>query len=251
MQDALPGEIGAFAAAITTGDRSGMGEGTLKALRDTNLAHLLAISGLHMGLLAGFVFSVVRLAIAMVPFVALRLPGHRIAAVFALIAAASYLALSGGNVATERAFIMVAVALIAVVFNRRAISLRAVALAALIVLVLRPEALLGPGFQMSFAATTALVAVFNHLRGAPEVVPRWLWAVLAVILSSAVAGFATAPVAAAHFNRIAQFGLVANLLTVPLMGILVMPAAVVAACLRLLGLRHRHFGCWGAAWPGY
>lgn len=236
MQNALPGEIGAFAAAITTGDRSGMGEGTLKALRDTNLAHLLAISGLHMGLLAGFVFSVVRLAIAMVPFVALRLPGHRIAAVFALIAAAGYLALSGGNVATERAFIMVAVALIAVVFNRRAISLRAVALAALIVLVLRPEALLGPGFQMSFAATTALVAVFNHLRGAPEVVPRWLWAVLAVILSSAVAGFATAPVAAAHFNRIAQFGLVANLLTVPLMGILVMPAAVVAACLAPFGL---------------
>lgn len=236
VQAALPGEVGAFAAAITTGDRSGMGLETQEALRNTNLAHLLAISGLHMGLLAGFVFASLRLGLAAVPVVALRVPGRKIAAGFALAAAAFYLALSGGNVATERAFVMVAVALTAILFDRRAISLRAVALAALIVLVLRPEALLGPGFQMSFAATTALVAVFNRMRGVPEYVPRWLWPVLAVVMSSAVAGLATAPVAAAHFNRIAQYGLLANLLTVPLMGVLVMPAAVVAACLAPLGL---------------
>ncbi|TNF18917.1 MAG: ComEC family competence protein [Rhodobacteraceae bacterium] len=236
VQDALPGEVGAFAAAITTGDRSGMGLETQVALRNTNLAHLLAISGLHMGLLAGFVFATLRLGLAAIPALALRVPGRKIAAGFALAAAAFYLALSGGNVATERAFVMVAVALAAILFDRRAISLRAVALAALIVLILRPEALLGPGFQMSFAATTALVAVFNRLRRAPEHVPRWLWPVLMVMLSSAVAGFATAPVAAAHFNRIAQYGLLANLLTVPLMGVLVMPAAVVAACLAPLGL---------------
>lgn len=236
VQAALPGEVGAFAAAITTGDRSGMSEATKQALRDTNLAHLLAISGLHMGLLAGFVFGAVRLALAAVPAVGLRVPSRKIAAVTALCAAAGYLALSGGNVATERAFVMAAVALVAILFDRRAISLRAVAVAALIVLTLRPEVLLGPGFQMSFAATTALVAVFAPLRGAPESVPRWVWPVLAVALSSAVAGFATAPVAAAHFNRVAQFGLVANLLSVPLMGVLIMPAAVVAACLAPFGL---------------
>ncbi|WP_283647167.1 ComEC/Rec2 family competence protein [Marinovum algicola] len=236
VQAALPGEVGAFAAAITTGDRSGMGEATKQALRDTNLAHLLAISGLHMGLLASFVFGAVRLALAAVPVVALRVPGRKIAALAALVAAAGYLALSGGNVATERAFVMVAVALTAVLFDRRAISLRAVAVAAMIVLILRPEALLGPGFQMSFAATTALVAVFSRLRGAPQMMPRWLWPVVAVMLSSAVAGLATAPVAAAHFNRIAQWGLLANLTTVPLMGLVVMPAAVVAACLAPFGL---------------
>lgn len=237
VQSRLSGEVGAFAAAITTGDRSGMSLGTIENLRRSNLAHLLAISGLHMGLLAGFVYGAARLVLNLVPYLALRVPIRQIASVVALIVAAGYLALSGGNVATERAFVMVAVALAAVFFHRRAISLRAVAFAALIVMVLRPEALLGPGFQMSFAATSALVAVFSFMRNdrVPNL-PRWARPVLAVVLSSAVAGLATAPIAALHFNRIAQFGLLANLLSVPLMGALVMPAAVVAACLAPLGL---------------
>ena len=156
----LPGDVGGFAAAVTTGDRSGISQGALEALRASNTAHLLAISGLHMGLLSGFVFGLLRLGFALVPFIALRWPTRKLAAAGALIAGAIYLALSGGNVATERAFVMVAVALVAVLMDRRALTLRAVAIAALIVLTLRPEAMLGPGFQMSFAATTALVAVF-------------------------------------------------------------------------------------------
>ncbi|MDF1855448.1 ComEC/Rec2 family competence protein [Pseudooceanicola sp.] len=237
VRAALPGETGAFGAAVMTGDRSGMGQATLAALRKSNLAHLLAISGLHMGLLAGFVFGAVRLALACWPWAALRWPLHKIAALVALLAAAAYLVLSGGSVATERAFVMVAVALGALLGNRRALSLRAVALAALIVLVLRPEALLGPGFQMSFAATLALVAAFDLLRRHP-LSGRWRWLapVLAMVLSSAVAGAATAPVAAAHFNQIARLGLLANLLAVPVMGLVVMPAAVVSACLMPLGL---------------
>ncbi|MEQ9260691.1 MAG: ComEC/Rec2 family competence protein [Roseovarius sp.] len=237
VQAALPGETGAFAAAIMTGDRSGIGQETLTALRISNLAHLLAISGLHMGLLAGVVFGAVRLGLAMVPWVALRWPIKKIAAVTALLAGAGYLALSGGNVATERAYIMVAVMLCAILADRRALSLRAVALAALIVLGLRPEALLGPGFQMSFAATTALVAVFSLLRERRwQVGPRWLQGAQAVVISSFVAGLATAPIAAAHFNQIAHYGLLANLLSVPLMGLLVMPAAVLSACLLPFGL---------------
>ncbi|WP_299842425.1 ComEC/Rec2 family competence protein [uncultured Roseovarius sp.] len=237
VQAALPGETGAFAAAIMTGDRSGMGQETLKALRVSNLAHLLAISGLHMGLLAGFVFAVFRLSFAAVPVVGLRVPAKKLSAIMALIVAAGYLALSGGNVATERAFVMVAVALVAVLFDRRVLSLRAVAVAAVIVLCLRPEALLGPGFQMSFAATTALVAVFGWLRDHKiKLGPPWMQPVAAVVISSLVAGLATAPVAAAHFNQIAHYGLVANLVSVPLMGILVMPAAVLAAFLLPIGL---------------
>lgn len=132
---------------------------------------------------------------------------------------------------------MVAVALCALMIGRRAISLRSVAIAAIIVLVLRPEALLGPGFQMSFAATTALVAVFGWIRdGQVPLGPNWLKPVSAVVISSAVAGIATAPIAAAHFNAIAQYGLLANLASVPLMGVLVIPAAVVAAVLAPIGL---------------
>ncbi|MCZ4353630.1 ComEC/Rec2 family competence protein [Roseovarius aestuarii] len=237
VQDTLPGEPGAFAAAIMTGDRSGMGQGTLTDLRVSNLAHLLAISGLHMGLLAGFVFATLRYGLALMPWVALRVQSKPLAAAFALAAAAMYLALSGGSIATERAFIMAAVMLVAVMLNRRALSLRAVALAALITLGLRPEALMGPGFQMSFAATTALIAVFGWLRdSAVTRGPRWARPVIAVVVSSGVAGFATAPIAAAHFNQFAHYGLIANLLSVPLMGVLVMPAAVLSACLLPFGL---------------
>jgi len=237
VQAALPGETGGFAAAIMTGDRSGMGQDTLTALRVSNLAHLLAISGLHMGLLTAFVFGALRYGLALVPWLALRAPVKPIAAGLALIVAAFYLGLSGGSIATERAFIMVAVMLVAVMLSRRALSLRSVALAALIVLVLRPEALMSPGFQMSFAATTALIAVFGWMQhDAVPRGPKWLRPVIAVVISSGIAGIATAPIAAAHFNQIAHYGLIANLASVPLMGALVMPAAVLSVCLMPFGL---------------
>ncbi|KNG92981.1 ComEC/Rec2 family competence protein [Pseudaestuariivita atlantica] len=237
LQAALPGPEGGVLAAIVTGDRSALDPRIVEDLRATNLAHLLAISGLHMGLAAGVVFGMVRGALALAPSLALRWPIRRIAAVAGFLAAAAYLALSGGNVATERAFIMVSVALGAVLLDRRALSLRAVALAALIVLALRPEALLSPGFQMSFAATTALVAAFagiRELRRDPA--PGWLRPVIALVVSSGVAGIATAPVAAAHFNMFAHYGLIANLLSVPLMGAVIMPFAIAGLVLMPLGL---------------
>lgn len=236
VRQVLPGDVGGFAAAVTTGDRSGVSQARLQALRDSNLAHLLAISGLHMGLLAGFVFAALRIGLSLFPSVALRLPVRKIAAFWALIVAAGYLGLSGGNVATERAFVMTAVVLGAVLADRRALSIRAVAVAALIVLTLRPESLLGPGFQMSFAATTALVAVFGWLRGSwVSTGARWQKTVLGLVLSSAVAGLATSPIGAAHFNTMSHYGLLANLLCVPLMGLLVIPSAVLALCLAPVG----------------
>ena len=237
VQANMPGRAGAFATAVMTGDRSAMERGAVEDLRASNLAHLLAISGLHMGLLTGFVFAALRYILAAVPRLALRIAVKKVAAVGALMAGAAYLALSGGNVATERAFVMVAVMFLAVLMDRRALTLRAVAVAAIIVLSLRPEVLPEPGFQMSFAATTALVAVFGVLRNwNGATVHKALRPVLAVVISSAVAGLATAPIAAAHFNRIADFGLIANLLSVPLMGLVVMPGAVLAACLAPFGL---------------
>ncbi|MEM9576137.1 MAG: ComEC/Rec2 family competence protein [Pseudomonadota bacterium] len=235
--DVLPGDTGGFAVAVTTGARSAISQKALEDLRASNLAHLLAISGLHMGLLTAFVFGLLRAIFALIPPLALRWPSRKMAAVGALIAASGYLALSGGNVATERAFIMVAVALCAIMVNRRAISLRAVAIAAIIVLVLRPEALLGPGFQMSFAATTALVAVFGYMRDHRITIgPKWAQPVIGVLLASGISGLATAPVGAAHFNAISHYGLLANLLSVPVMGTVVVPAAVLALCLAPIGL---------------
>jgi competence protein ComEC len=239
LQSRIPGQAGAFAAAILTGDRSGISAQTAENLRASNLSHLLAISGLHMGLLTGAVFAAIRMGLALIPPAFFYLPTKKIAAVCALIAGALYLALSGWNVATERAYIMVSMMFIAVLFDRQAISLRAVAMAALLILLIRPEVLPEPGFQMSFAATTALVAVFTIVRRLNVMGrwPKWLSGALTVVLSSAVAGIATGPVAAAHFNRIADLGLIANVISVPVMGAVVMPSAVLAAVLTPFGLQ--------------
>jgi competence protein ComEC len=252
VREVLPGESGAFAATITTGDRSSMDRSTIDALRGSNLAHLLAISGLHMGLLTGFVFQAMRFLVGLWPRIALNFPVKKLAAVTAIAAGVFYLALSGGAVATTRAFIMVTTMFVAILFDRRALTLRAVAMAAMIVLILTPEALVEPGFQMSFAATTALVAVFAWIRdrsrdGASRRLPGWLRPVVTVIISSAVAGLATAPIGAAHFNQVSHYGLVANLLSVPIMGAVIMPLAVLAALLAIVRLEA--LALWLMDWP--
>ncbi len=251
----MPGQAGAIAAAILVGDRSGVSRAVLEDLRASNLAHLLAISGLHMGLLTGLVFGAVRAGVALVPRLALRVSGKKLAAAAALPAGLAYLVLSGASVATERAFVMAAVVLGAVLLDRRALTLRAVAVAAVIVLCLRPESLVGPGFQMSFAATTALVMVFGAIRdatqarrraGRPARLPRWARWPVGVLISSAVAGAATAPVGAFHFNQMSHYGLIANLASVPVMGALVMPAAVAGLLLWPLGLAGPAFAAMAA-----
>jgi competence protein ComEC len=233
----IPGDAGGLAAAVTTGDRSGLGSRANEAMRDSGLYHVVSISGMHMGLLVGFVFGLVRTAVAVVPPLALRVNGKKVAALAALPAATFYLLLAGRDVATERAYVMVAVMLGAVLFDRQAVTLRSVAIAALVVLALRPETLLNPGFQMSFAAVAALAWVFGQ-RWATRL-PRqlgWGAPVAVLMLSSLVAGGATAAFAAAHFNRYAAYGLLANLLASPAVGILVMPGAVLLALGAPLGL---------------
>lgn len=241
----MEAETAGIAAAILVGDRAGLDEETTQDLRDSNLAHLLAISGLHMGLLSGFVFGAVRVLFALAGSLALRTDSRKIAAFVALFAALIYLFLSGGSVATMRAFVMTAVILIAVLLDRRALSLRSVALAAGFVLVIRPDEITGPGFQMSFAATTALVFAFDMIRTHLARRSGWRHFLGSLVWSSFVAGLATAPFAAAHFNQFAHFGLVANLVSVPVMGVLVMPAAVTGLFLAPLGLEMVSF--WGMA----
>lgn len=238
IRAAIPGDPGAFAAGVLTGDRSGLSLEATQALRDSNLAHLLAISGMNLAFLVAFVFALIRYGVALVPPLALRIHAKKVAAAVSLGVAFFYLLLSGANVATERAFVMVAVMLGAILLDRRALTLRSVAIAALILLVWKPESLLSPGFQMSFAATIALIVGFGAVDRAVlrRRLPWWVVPVYAVVLSSLLGGFATAPYAAAHFNRFADYGLLANLLTVPVMGAVVMPAGALAAILAPLGL---------------
>jgi competence protein ComEC len=238
MLQHMDGQPGAFAAGAMTGDRSAITEDTVQALRDSSLAHLLAISGMNMAFLTGFVFALFRYGLAVIPYVALRVNTKKVAAVVSLGVALFYLLLSGANVATERAFIMISVVLGAVLLDRRAMTLRSVAVAAMILLLLKPESLLEPGFQMSFAATIALIVGFAALDGSiyRQRIPRWVMPVFTLVLSSLIGGLSTAPYAAAHFNRFTDYGLLANLLTVPVMGAVIMPAGAVAALLAPFGL---------------
>jgi competence protein ComEC len=214
-------------------------------MRDSGLAHLLSISGLHIGLVASIVFVVVRQILALIPRVALAYPIKKWAAIAAFLAITFYTLFATPGAPTQRSWLMTSIVLFAILIDRTAITMRLVAWAAFAVLALLPESLVGPSFQMSFAAVLALIAAwevvrerFASWRAGGGFVRRALVGLAGVGMTTLVAGFASAPYALYHFNRFAAFGLVANLIAVPLTGIWVMPLAVAAALLWPLGLEN-------------
>ncbi|GAM99384.1 DNA internalization-related competence protein ComEC/Rec2 [alpha proteobacterium U9-1i] len=248
IQAASPGRGGAIAAALVSGDRSAIDTETNEALTNSGLGHLLSVSGIHMGVVGGLVFGALLWLFALIPPIALRWPVKKIAAIGALTSLAVYLVISGSSVPALRAFVMACVAFGAILLDRPAISMRGLALAALIVTLAFPESVLEPGFQMSFAATMALVALFEmSKRPASEpalptpgpLIGALQWSsrsIGGVILISLVAGLATDPFAIYHFQRFSIYALPANLIAAPIMSFLVAPAAGVAAVLAPFGL---------------
>ncbi len=239
----LPEEEGAVAAALIAGEQGIVSPDALAAFRDSGLQHILSISGLHIGMVAGIVFAGVRVVLALIPPLALRWNTKKIAAVAAFAAITFYMLFAVPGVPTQRSWLMTSVVLLAVLIDRRAITLRLVAWAAAVLLIVGPESLLSASFQMSFAAVAALVAAFEVANG-PLARARaasgpfgraWLW-LAATVLTSLVAGFASAPFALYHFNRFSSFGLIANLLAVPLTGLWIMPWAVATGLLLPFGL---------------
>lgn len=236
---------GGIAAAMATGQEAFVPAEQTAALRDAGLAHIVSISGLHMAIVGGFVFGVVRFGLALWPWAAQAVSTKKVAAVAGLIAVGAYLALSGAPPPAERAAVTASVAFLAILVDRRAISLHALAVAATVVLLMQPEAVAEPGFQMSFAATAALIALAEAWpRPVREISAPWpIRAVQAAggwvavsIGASLVAGLATGPFAIQHFNRVAVFGLFANLATAPLASFVMMPALALGAALEPVGL---------------
>lgn len=244
IQDHLQGPTGAIAAALMTGERGEISKAVMTSIRDSGLAHLLAISGLHMGLMAGVLFTASRALLALIPVVALRFPIKKYAAVIAIAGAAAYAALSGATIPTQRALLMVGLVMLAVILDRRAVSMRTVAWAAIIILCLSPESLLTASFQLSFAAVVALVATYEAVRDArrrrgqapPSGAARAVLYLGGVALTTLVAGAATAPFVAFHFNQYTVYGLAANLVAVPITTLWIMPWAVAAFVLMPVGL---------------
>jgi len=237
-------ETGGIATAMVTGHEAWIDPEDEQAMRDSGLAHILSISGLHMAIVGGFVFFAMRLGVAAWPWLVLRVSGKKLAAWAGIAAVAVYLVVSGAPPPAERAAIVAWVAFAAILFDRRAISMNALALAAIIVLLRRPESVVQPGFQMSFAATAALVALAEAWPqrikeidvpwpiSAAQRVGNWVFAALA---ASFVAGLATGPFAMQHFNRSAVFGLFANLAVAPISSFVMMPALAVGAVMEALG----------------
>ena len=229
----LPGSEGAIASALITGMRGGIADDDEAALRDAGLAHVLAIAGLHMALMGMGLFWLLRAVLAAFPYLALHYPIKKWAAGAALAGSAFYLVISGAAVPAVRAFTMLAVGLVALLFDRPALSMRALALAAAILLLLRPESITEPGFQMSFAAVAALVAAAEASRGAGRGVIGHL---NAIFVTSAVASLATLPVSLFHFGRATHYAVLGNLLAMPVMGLVVMPLATLSVAAMPFGL---------------
>ncbi len=242
----LDGDRAAIAKALTVGERKGISDEAKTALRDSGLAHVIAISGFHMALIAGGLFWLIRMLLALVPPIALRYPIKVWAAIGALMIAAAYLALSGAAVTAVRAFIMVAIGFLAIILNRPAISLRNLAIAALLILLIMPQSLLEAGFQMSFAATAALIAFYERRRpkmrfeGWPILISLPLIFLIEVGLTTVFASLAVDPLAAYHFHRVAIYSVIGNLLAIPVVTFVIMPLVLVTLVAMPFGLE---------AWP--
>jgi competence protein ComEC len=281
IRSQLPEASGAVAIALTVGDQTALRAPDINAMRDSGLAHLMSISGLHIGIAAGLFFFGLRFALAFVPWIALRYPVKKWAAVLAIMAAVLYAGLAGWTPPTQRSLLMTGIALLAIILDRSPISLQLVAWAAALILLFQPETLLGASFQMSFAAVFALVVVFDRL--APWLAARrqswgegasWdakLFAVIgnamlwlaATVMTSFVAGLATLPFAVFHFDRLSNYGVFANAIAVPLTAFWIMPMAALSLLLMPFGLewlplQAMGWGCdallWVAhrvaGWPG-
>ncbi|CAN7348567.1 ComEC/Rec2 family competence protein [Phenylobacterium sp. LjRoot219] len=242
-------ETGGLVAAMTTGQAAFVPPEQVENLRASGLAHIISISGVHMAIVGGFTFAALRLLIAAWPWLALRINGKKAAACVGLAAVLTYLVLSGAPPPAVRAAITASIAFAAILADRQAISLHALAVAAFVVLLLQPEAVTQPGFQMSFAATAALVAMAGVWpQPVKEINTPWpirlvqgaaSWIVAGAAISF-VAGLATGPFAMQHFNRISTWGLVSNLLVQPISSLLMMPGLALGAVLMPFGLE---------AWP--
>jgi competence protein ComEC len=240
VADAAPGPAGAVAVALLTGLRGALPDYIWDEWAVAGIIHLLSISGLHMALVAGTTFFAVRIALALVPPLALRLPTKKVAALLALVGAFGYLMISGASVPAVRSFMMTAITLLAVMVDRNPFSMRLVAFAALVLLLLQPESLIGVSFQMSFAAVAALIAVYEtgaaKRGGTHGLDGRLLLYIAGCALTTIVASAATTPFSIYHFSRFSTYGIVANLIAVPLSAVWIMPLGMLGLLLIPFGL---------------
>ncbi|MEH3101149.1 ComEC/Rec2 family competence protein [Sphingomonas adhaesiva] len=254
IQSRLPGSAGGIAAALATGDTGAIAEDDAEAMRRAGLAHLLSVSGLHITAAVGIVMWLAMRLLALWPRLALtgRIP--LLAAALGALAAIGYTWITGAQVPTIRSCVAALMVLTALALGREAVTLRLVAVGALVVLLVWPEAIVSPSFQLSFAAVTAIVALHEHPRVRATLLPRDEgWArklarhLAALLLTGVVVEVALMPIAAYHFHKAGLFGALANIVAIPLTTFVVMPAEAIALLLDVIGLGWPAWRVTGAA----
>jgi len=235
--------LGAIAAALITGDKAAIPDQVREDFINSGLAHILAISGLHLTIIAGVVFMIIRRGIALVPAICLHFNSKKIAAWGTILMTFLYLVLSGFGIPAQRAFIMISCVMGAILIDRTALSMRTVAFAAFVILLITPEALLGPSFQLSFAAVIALIAGYEAWKNP---LSRWVvgGGILrkfgvycgGLIFTSLLATLATLPFTIYLFHRFSLHAIEANLVAVPLTSLVIMPSALLTCLCEPLGL---------------
>jgi competence protein ComEC len=239
----LPGSTGGVASAVITGKRGAMTEQVKRSFRESGLSHLLAIAGLHLGLVGGFVFFAVRGGLALIPYVALRLPIKKVAAAVTLVVLFCYLMLSGSAIPTQRAFVMNGIVFAAVLIDRLRISMRICAIAAFVVLLLDPASLASVSFAMSFGAVVALIAIYEtygdrlaRILHSGSFAERAAGYCGGIALTTLIATIGTEPFAIYHFHHVVLYSPLANVVAVPISAFWTLPWGVVACLLMPFGL---------------
>lgn len=243
VQSSMAGGAGAIGATLATGDRGAISDVDAEAMRRSGLAHLLSISGLHVTAVVGAVYLLVLKTLALFPPLALRFRLPLVAAGSAAVAALAYTLMTGAQVPTIRACVAALLVLTALILGRSAITLRMVAAGALFVLIIWPESLVGPSFQLSFAAVTAIIAMHAHpkiqalfARREEGIVKRISRVILALFLTGLVVEVVLMPIALFHFHKAGIYGALANIIAIPLTTFVIMPLEALALLLDTVGL---------------
>lgn len=238
----LGGSPGSIAAAFASGDRGGISDADEEAMRDSGLTHLLSISGLHVSAVIAAAYLLAIRLLALWPWLTLRVRIPVLAAGIGAMAGIGYTLLTGSEVPTVRSCVGAVLVLIALALGREPLSLRMVATAALFVLLLWPESLIGPSFQMSFAAVLAIVALHNSAPVRSFLAPReeiWLSRMgrraIMLLVTGLVIEIALMPIVMFHFHRAGVYGAFANVLAIPLVTFLSMPLIALALALDSFG----------------
>lgn len=246
IQAQMAGGAGAIAATLATGDRGAISEADADAMRRSGLAHLLSISGLHVTAFIGAVIFLIFRLLALSRRAALRWPLMLIAALGGAGAGIAYTLMTGADVPTVRSCVSALLVLGGLALGREALTLRLIAAGAVFVLLLWPESLVGPSFQMSFAAVVSIVALAEHPRfralthGRDEAWPlRLARGVLVLFLTGIAVEIVLAPIALFHFHQAGMLGSLANLVAIPLTTFIVMPFEALALLMDGIG---RAFG---------